>query len=437
MEWQLVMLLIGGSLIILMASGLPVAFCFMTVNIIGVFLFWGGNVGIEQFAISITSSLATFVLLPVPLFVLMGELIAKSEIGADMLNAVDHWLGRLPGRLSLVSVGGGVLIAALTGVNLASISLLGEVLIPEMKKRGYKKPMTLGPIIGSSCLAMLIPPSALAVLLCAIAEISVGQVLIAIIVPALLIAVIYATYIITRCKLQPSLAPPYEAEYVPFSQKIMFTVRNLLPIGIIIFLVVGVIFFGIASPSEAAATGALGTLALCTLRRRLTWASFLKSIRSTLKITVMMFMVIAGSKAFSQILAYTGVSTHLIELLTGFSISPIITLIMMQIVILLMGAFMDAFSVMMITLPIFMPMINALDYNPVWFAVIMLINIDIGGITPPFGLGLFAMKGVAPPDTTMGDIIKASVPFLALDLFAMALIMAFPKIALWLPSIMR
>lgn len=386
---------------------------------------------------SMFASLATFVLLPVPLFVFMGELIAESETGTDMLNAVDQWLGRFPGRLSLVSVGGGVLMAALTGTNLASISLLGEVLVPEMKKRGYKKTMTLGPIIGSSCLAMLIPPSALAILLCAIAEISVGKVLIAIIVPALLIAFIYAAYIIIRCKLQPHLAPPYEAPYVPLKKKILVTLRNLLPIAIIIFLVVGVIFIGIASPSEAAATGAFGTIILCAFHKRLTLARFMKSVRSTLRITVMMFLIIAGSKAFSQILAYTGVSSQLVELLTGFSISPLITLIMMQVVVLILGAFMDAFSIMMITLPIYMPIINALGFNPVWFAVIMLINIDVGGITPPFGLGLFAMKGVAPPDTTMGDIIKATVPFILCDFLAMALIMIFPAIALWLPSIMR
>jgi len=436
-DWQLVLLLVFGSFILLMLTGLPIAFCFMAVNLVGIYLFWGGAVGIEQLARSIYGSLATFTLLPIPLFVIMGELIAHSGFATDMLNAVDQWLGRLPGRLSFVSVAGGVLIATLTGTNLASITVLGEVLMPEMKKRGYHNSMSLGPILGSSGLAMMIPPSALAVLLGSIAEISVGQILIAIIIPGLLMAVLIAAYILLRCKFQPYLAPPYDAPYVPLSKKLLSTSRNVLPIGIIIFLVIGVIFLGIAGPSEAAATGALGTLIICASLGKLGWSGFKKSISSTLRVTGMMFLIIAGSKTFSQVLAFTQASTQLVNLLTGFSVAPIVTLIMMQVVLIILGCFMDSFSIMMITLPIFMPIVLALGFDPVWFAVIFLINIDAGGLTPPFGLALYAMKGVSPPDTTMGEIIKASVPFLGLNLLAMALIMVFPTIALWLPSIMR
>jgi tripartite ATP-independent transporter DctM subunit len=436
LEWQYVLLLIVGILLILMASGLPIAFCFITVNIVGVYLFWGGQAGIEQLAISIHGSLATFVLLPIPLFILMGELIAESGFAADMLTAVDQWLGRLPGRLSFVSVAGGVLIATLTGTNIASVSLLGEVLLPEMKKRGYKNPMSLGPILGSSCLAMMIPPSAPAVILGAIAEISVGKILIAIIIPGLLMAAIYTIYILMRCIFQPSLAPPYDAPQVSLKHKLLSSARNILPVGIIIFLVIGVMFLGIAGPSEAAATGAFGALIICLGRGTLSWEKILKVIRSTLQITVMMFMIMAGSKAFSQILAYTGASAGLIEFLTSANISPIFTLITMQIILVILGCLMDGVSIMMITLPIFMPILRDLGFDPVWFAVIFLINIDIGGLTPPFGFSLFTMKGVAP-DYSMQDIIKASVPFILLDLLAMVFIMMFPAIALWLPNIMR
>jgi tripartite ATP-independent transporter DctM subunit len=195
-------------------------------------------------------------------------------------------------------------------------------------------------------------------------------------------------------------------------------------------------FLGIAGPSEAAATGALGTLVVCLSRRTLNWEKIVKVVRNTLRITVMMFMIMAGSKAFSQILAYTGASVGLIEFLTSVSISPVITLITMQIILLILGCLMDGVSIMMITLPIFMPIVHELGFDPVWFAVIFMINIDIGGLTPPFGLSLFTMKGIAP-DNSMQDIIKASVPFLFLDLLAMALIMVFPAIALWLPSVMR
>ena len=423
-------------LLILMASGLPIAFCFIAVNVLGVYLFWGGQIGIEQLAVSIHASLATFVLLPLPLFILMGELISESGFAADMLDAVDQWLGKLPGRLSFVSVAGGVLIATLTGTNIASISLLGDVLLPEMKKRGYQKPMSLGPILGSSCLAMMIPPSAPAVILGAVAEISVGKILIGIIIPGLLMAAIYTAYILTRCTLQPYLAPPYDAPYVPLTQKLLNSARHILPVGIIIFLVIGVMFLGIAGPSEAAATGALGTLIICLARRTLNWEKIVKVVRNTLRITVMMFMIMAGSKAFSQVLAYTGASVGLIEYLTSVSISPFITLITMQIILLILGCLMDGVSIMMITLPIFMPIVRGLGFDPVWFAVVFMINIDIGGLTPPFGLSLFTMKGIAP-DNSMQDIIKASLPFIFLDLLAMALIMVFPAIALWLPSVMR
>ena len=436
MEWQFILLLIVGILVLLMSSGLPIAFCFLAVNVLGVYLFWGGQVGIEQLAISIHASLATFILLPLPLFILMGELIAESGFADDMLDAVDQWLGRLPGRLSFVSVAGGVLIASLTGTNIASISLLGDVLLPEMKKRGYKNIMSLGPILGSSCLAMMIPPSAPAVILGAVGEISVGKILMAIIIPGLLMAAIYTVYILTRCILQPSLAPSYDAPHIRLSQKLLNTTRHILPVGVIIFLVVGVIFLGIAGPSEAAASGAFGTLIVCAARGTLNYEKIVKVVRNTLRITVMMFMIMAGSKAFSQILAYTGASVGLIEFLTSVNISPVITLITMQIILLILGCLMDAVSIMMITLPIFMPIVRELGFDPVWFAVIFLINVDVGGLTPPFGLSLFTLKGVAP-ENSMQDIIRAAVPFIFLDLLAMAFIIVFPSIALWLPSVMR
>jgi len=436
MEWPLVLLLIIGTLIILMLTGLPVAFCFLALDSLCVYLFWGGVSGLEQLSDSIFGGLTTFVLLPIPLFILMGELIAISGFASEMIHAVDLWLGRLPGRLSFVAVIGGVVIATLTGTNLASVSLLGDTLLPEMKRRGYKEAMSLGPIIGSSCLAMMIPPSAPAVLLGAIAEISVGKLLIAIILPGIVMAAIYSGYILVRCMIQPSLAPSYDAPKVPFKEKISTSAKSIFSVMIIIFLVIGIIFFGIAGPSEAAATGAAGTLILCFARRSLNWTNLKKVFFATLRITVMMFMIIAGSKAFSQILAFTGASRGLIEFLTGFNFPAIGTLLMMQLVLLILGFFMDAMSIMLITIPIFMPIVTALNFNPIWFGVIFLINLDMGGLTPPFGLALFTMKGVAP-EYSMQKIIAASLPFLIMDALVIGIIIVFPNIALWVPSVMR
>ncbi|MBW8036677.1 MAG: TRAP transporter large permease subunit, partial [Planctomycetes bacterium] len=209
MEWYLILLLLFGGLIILMMSGMPVAFCFMLVNIIGVFLLWGGGVGLEQLILSLGDSIAIFTLVPVPLFILMGEVMFQSGIAINMIDALNKWLGRIPGRLSLLAVGAGTVFSTMSGASMASVAVLGSTLVPEMEKRGYKKAMSLGPILGSGGLAIMIPPSVLAVLVGAIGRIPIGKILIAIILPGLLMAALYATYIILRCRLQPSLAPSY------------------------------------------------------------------------------------------------------------------------------------------------------------------------------------------------------------------------------------
>jgi len=436
LEWQLVLLLIFGSLMILMATGMPVAFCFMFINLVGMYVFFGLT-GLEQLIISMYRTLNTFILLPIPLFILMGEVLFHSGIAPVLIKTLDKWLGRLPGRLSLLAVAAGTLFSTLTGTSLASVAMLGSVLVPEMEQQGYKKSMTLGPILGSGGLAMMIPPSALAVLCGAIAEISIGKILIAIIIPGLVMAAIYAAYIIARCWLQPSIAPTYVVPPIPLSEKLLATARYVLPQGVVIFLCIGVIFLGVTTPSEAAATGSIGTIILALCYRRLNWEVLKKAITGTISVTGMLFLIIAGATAFSQILAYSGASASLSALVTGLPVAPIIIIMVMQVVILFLGCFMDVVSIMMITLPIFVPVVLSMGFNSVWFAVIFLINIEVAGISPPFGLSLFVMKGVAPPDTTMGDIYRAALPFCGLSLVAMALIMAFPALALWLPGLMR
>ena len=297
--------------------------------------------------------------------------------------------------------------------------------------------MTLGPILGSGGLAIMIPPSGLAVLLGALGQISVGNILIAILIPGLLMAGLYATYIIGRCQLQPSIAPVYEVTPTPLRQKILAGVRYIMPLGLIIFMVLGLIFLGVATPTEAAATGAIGTFILVALYRRLNWAVVKKSVSGTVQITVMMFIIITGAKTFSQILAFTEATRGLAEFATGLPVAPIIIIIAMQVIVLVMGMLMDITSIMMITLPIFVPVVQSLGFDPVWFAVIFLLNMEMATTSPPFGLTLFVMKGVAPADTTMGDIYRAALPFLGLDLIAMTLIIAFPALALWLPGLMN
>lgn len=416
---------------------MPIAFCFLVICSLGMYTYFGGLKGIEQLTISMYTTCNRFILLPLPLFIFMGEVMFHSGIAPVLINVLDKWLGRLPGRLGLLAVAAGTLFSTLTGTSLASVAMLGSALSPEMEKAGYKKPMSLGPILGSGGLAMMIPPSSLAVFLGAIAEVSIGKILIAIIIPGLLMAVAYAAYIVVRCWRDPSVAPSYEVVRVPLSEKISETAKYVLPQGIVIFLVVGVIFLGIATPSEAGATGALGTVMVASFYGRMSLKVLKPALLGTVVVTGMIFLIIAGATAFSQILAYSGATQGLSGLVTELPVAPIVIIIMMMLVVLFLGAFMDVVAIMMVTLPIFMPVIHELDFNPVWFCVLFLLNIEMAMTTPPFGMSLFVMKGVASKNVKMMDIYKAVIPFLVLDLLVMVLIIFCPALALWLPALMR
>jgi len=437
MEWYHLLLIIFGGLVFLFITGFPVAFCFLLVTMVGIYFIWGGQGGLEQLTYSIAASVSNFALLPVPLFILMGELIFHSGLAPVMIEALDKWLGRLPGRLSLLAVGAGTLFSALTAVSMSTVAMLGASMTPEMEKRGYNKSMSIGPILGSGGLAHMVPPSDLGVILGFIAQISIGRILMAIIFPGLLVASIYATYIILRCRFQPSIAPVYETPRISLLGKVIHTVRYIFPAGIVVFLVIGVIFLGVATPTEASATGVFGTFILVAIYRRLNWVVLKKALFETLKITVMVFMILVGALAFSQILGFSGATRGLAAFATGFAVSPVVIFIFMQVVLIFLGCFIEVVSMMMVTVPVFMPVVYALGIDPVWFAVVYLVNVEVAAISPPFGLSLFVMKGVAPRGTTMGDIYRAALPFIGLTLIAIGIIIAFPKIALWLPSIMR
>jgi tripartite ATP-independent transporter DctM subunit len=435
MEWWMILGLIFCALMFLFVIGVPVAFAFLFINIIGVYLLWGGWSGINQLVLSIYRSVSSFSLLPVPLFILMGELMFRAGMAPKMMDVLDKWLGRIPGRLSLLAVGGGTLFSTLSGSAMAGCAMLGSVLVPEMEKRGYDKAMSIGPVIGSGGLAIMIPPSALGVLLASLSRISVGGMLMAIIFPGIIMALLYAVYIVVRASLQPHLAPAYEIGQVPIAEKLLLTLKYVLPLGTIIFLVIGLMFIGVATPTESAALGALGCFVLMFIYQGWNWEVIRSAVSSTLRITTMMFMIMTGAMAFSQILAFSGASSGLVSLAGSVDLPPIMILIFMQIILLFLGIFMEPLTIMMVTLPIYMPIVKALGFDPLWFGVIMLINMEMATTTPPFGLVLFVMKGVAPQDTLMGDIYRAALPFLFCDLVAMVLIIVFPSLALYLPSL--
>ena len=436
MEWYSILLLIFACLIFLMATGISVAYSFIIISIVGVYILWNGSAGIEQLILTFETSVSSWEMLPLALFVLMGDVMLHSNIAPLMIDALDKWIGKVPGRLSLLSIGTGALLSCLTGASMASIAMLGSALTPEMEKRGYKKSMSIGPIMGSGGLAIMIPPSGLAVLVATLAKFSIGKFLIAIIIPGILMAVIFALYVIIRCIKNPSIAPVYDVKKFTLLEKLNGTFRYILPIGVVIFLVVGVIFLGIATPTEAAATGTVGCVLLAAVYRRLNLGAMKKSVMTTLETTGMMFLILAGSTAFSQILSFSGAVSGLVDFTLGLPVSPMVIIIASQAVIFFLGMFLGPIPIILITVPVFFPLIMAMGYSPLWYGVIYLINIELAPISPPFGLSLFIMQGVAPIGTKVTDIWKATYPFIVLDILAMALIMIFPSIALWLPGIM-
>lgn len=435
MDWWVMLIILFGGLVVFMLTSMPIAFAFVLFNFIGV-LYLMGIAGFEQVILSIFDALTRFTLVPVPMFILMGGIIFYSGMANRIIGVVDEWLGRLPGRLSLLAVGSGTIFAALTGSTMGSTAMLGTLLVPEMRSRGYAKSMILGPIMGAGGLAMIIPPSALGVILGSLASINIGQLLIGGVFPGLLIATLYSLYIIFRAWLQPSVAPSYPVVPPPLSTRLLNVAKYMLPLVFIIFAVLGSMFVGIATPTEAAALGAFTCFIMAAAYRKLNWKVTKDAIKTTIEITAMAFMIIAGSNVFSQIMAFSGVSRSLVQVVTGAQISPLLILIGMQIILLFLGCFMEQVAMMMITLPIFMPVVNALHFDPIWFGIMMLINLEVGMLTPPFGMVLFVMKGVAPKDVTMGEVYRAAIPFVLLDILAIAIIMLFPPIATYLPSIM-
>lgn len=434
MEWWVLLILLLGGLIGLMVLGLPVAFSFFVMTMIFMFMLMRGQQGLSTLMLSMFDSLTKFNLTPIPFFLLLGEVLFHSGLASRTIDVLSKWLGAIPGRLSVITLLSGGLFAALSGTTVANTALFGTLMTPEMLRRGYSKGLTLGPIMGSGALAMIIPPSSLAVLLGSLAEVSIGGLLIAAIIPGLVLLALFLSYTIIRALLNPSLAPKYEIDATDARDKIISALRDLVPMFAIVFLVTGLILVGVATPTEAAAVGAFGAVVLTASFRVLTRDVLKKSILGTLKVSAMILTIIAGSSAFSQILAYSGASRELVEIVLSWGASPLTVLLIMLGVVVVMGCFMEQVSIMMITIPIFMPIVGAMGIHPIWFAVLMLVCLEIGQLTPPFGLALFVMKGVAPKEISMTDVYKAAVPFVACNFIGIALVISFPALATWLPG---
>lgn len=436
MEWWVFIIIFFAAFLCLLAIGLPVAFAFMLVNLVFVTILMGAKAGPHQMIMNMFDSISIFTIAPVPLFILLGEILFHSRIALSAMDVLAKMLGRLPGRLSVLANLGGTIFAALSGSPMANTAMLGSILVPEMEKRGYSRLMTIGPIMATGGVAMIIPPSILSVIYATIAEISIGKLLIAGVIPGLIMAANYMTYIITACTLKPELAPSFEFEKTSRREKFVLFMRDVAPLSILMFLVLGLIFLGVATPTESAAVGVVGSLFMSMFYGGFTWEMVKKSVTATTRITGMIFLILAGSAIFSQIMAYTGATRGITELIVGFPLPSTLKILSMLFVVFFLGIFIDQISIMMITIPLFVPVVTALGIDPYWFAILMLIDLEIALTTPPFGVLLFIMKGVAPKGTTMGDIYRAVFPFVTCDSFAVFLVMLFPALATWLPGLM-
>jgi len=425
--------LIFALVLMLMAVGVPVAFAFLTANLIGAFMLLGGWVGLLQVVDNSTSLITSFTLVAVPMFVLMGALLFHSGLALRVFDALDALFGRIPARLSYLTVAGGATFSTLTGSTMANTAMLGSLMVPEMSRRGYARHMAIGPIIGTGGLAMLIPPSSLGVLLGSLARIDIGALLIAGLIPGLILALLYCLVIYIQAKLRPDSAPAYDVRVVSGSLKLRLFATHILPLGFVIFAVVGFILLGLATPSEAAAFGALSVTLLAAAFRCLSVDALRRSLLSTVSVTGMVFLLIVSSSVFSQLLAYSGASGAVIDWAVAIEAGPLLKLLLMFGVLLALGMFMDQISILLITIPVFFPLANALGFDIVWFGVVVLLALEMSLTTPPFGLLLFLMLGVAPKGTTLTHVAVAATPYLVSDAILLGLLIAFPGLALFLP----
>jgi len=437
MEWPLALALLLGLIFFFLALGVPVAFSFLGANFVGAYIFLGGSAGMTTMAKSTLSAIALFSLAPIPLFVLVGAILFQTGLAARAIDSIDRLITRVPGRLSLVAIAGGTVFSTLSGSTVANTAILGSTLIPEMTRRGYHSSMSMGPILGTGAIAILIPPSALTVLLGSIAQISIADLLLGGILPGLIIAVLFFGYVIFRCVANPKLAPAYEVERLSLIERWVPFFVNVVPLLAIFVVVVGSILAGVATPTESAALGSVAAFIAALAYRRLTLANLKSSILETARVSVMVLFIIAGSITFSQILAFSGATSGLLAVITAWDITPLQFIAMVLLVLLVLGCFVDQLSMIMITLPFFMPLAKAMGIDLVWFGILMLLMLEISFTTPPFGMLLFVMKGVAPPGTTMVQIYAAAAPFILLVMLVVVLVVFVPDVATWLPEEFR
>lgn len=439
--------LLFGSLALLLALGLPMAFC--TGSLATIFLFVFGTPAILNMMPSrIFPFMTDYQLSAVPLFIFMAALLEKAGIIEELFDAIYKWLGALKGGLAAATVIACTLLAAMVGVVGATEVTMGMIALPAMLKRGYDQKLACGALLSGGTLGILIPPSVMAIVYAVVAQQSLGELLVGSILPGLLLSGLYVGYILVRCHINPSLGPALPPEERVDGREKLRLLRNTIAPILLIMLVLGVIFLGVATPVEAAGIGTFGALFVSALHNRLNWVNLHDAAIATLKATAMVMWIFFGATMFVGFFIIKGGQTFVSELILGTGLPPYGILLLMMAILFVLGMFLDWVGILLLTVPIFLPIMKGLPWDglfglpgvrtedvALWYGVIFMVNMQMAFLSPPFGYSLFYLKSVAPPEISMATIFRSSINFIGLQWLGVGLCILFPQIVLWLPSI--
>ena len=427
-------LLMFGSLLVLLMAGLPLAF--VTGGLACVFLFVLNDSQMLNMVPSRIFPLMTdYQLSAIPLFIFMAAMLERAGLIGEMFEVIYKLLGGLRGGLASATIFASTLLAAMVGIIGAAVVTMGIIALPAMLRRKYDTKIAMGAIMAGGTLGILIPPSILAIIYAVVAEQSVGELFIGSVFPGLMLSSMYIGYVSLRCWINPSLGPAIPIdERLSAREKLKLAGSMMAPI-ILIVPVLGVIFTGVATPVEAAGIGTFGSFVVAALHRRLDWITVQEACITTLKATAMVLWIMFGATVFVGLYVFQGGQEFVTDALEATGLGRWGILILMQIILVILGMFLDWVGILLLCVPIFVPIIKTLGFDPLWFGVLYLVNMQMSFLSPPFGYALFYLRGVAPPEIPMVDIFKAALPFLGIQVIALALCMVFPGIVTWLPSV--
>ncbi|MFC0266776.1 TRAP transporter large permease [Kushneria aurantia] len=433
---SMIVALMFPALFLLIFLGIPIAFSLILVSVAAGWFSFGPMI-FQQLYGSMYSASTNYILSSIPLFVLMGAILEKSGIAKNLFEAIQIWIGRLPGGLAVTTILMAAIFAAASGVVGAVEIMIGLMAIPAMQKYKYNNSVITGTICAGGSLGTIIPPTVIVVVYAALAQISIGALFAAIMIPSGIMVSLFVLYILIRCILRPSDGPAVNDKSlptIPLSQKITITLKSLLPPLLLMFAVLGSLLGGIASPTEAAAVGVGGATILAVSNKGMTISSLGESLKMTVRITAMILLIVAGGTMFTGIFAVNGggaLVENIAEALGGGSTEVIIFFLL---VTFLLGFVLDWTSIVLICVPIFTPIIKSLGIDPIWFATLVLVTIQTSYLTPPMASSIFYLKSIAPKDITYGQMCKGVVPFIIAQLITLAIVAMFPSVATWLPS---